>query len=75
MRQRVLILGTSHTGITLARKIVRLEGRVDFMITDDLLIEKFDKYFVLHDEDGANVKLILFIKANYKDAKVYTVLS
>ena len=26
-----------------------------------------DKYFVLHDEDGTNVRIILFIKANYKD--------
>lgn len=94
MKTRALILGTSHTGVTLARKIIsNFENKIDFLITDtkgdcpddlkqhyapysdDLLLARYDKYFVLHDEDGTNVKLILFIKANYKDAKVYTVLS
>jgi hypothetical protein len=95
MKKTVLILGASHTGIALSKKI-KADPNFECVLSDTFscpdaevsdiysrfgkdistyLYKSFNTYFVVHDEDGVNVRLILLIKAKFKDARIFTVLS
>jgi len=83
----IAIYGSTHIGVTLAKRLLERDSEVIICDSADCPEEKLsqiyiktleykqaDIYYLVFDDDGLNVKQSLLIKRNNPDARIYTVL-
>ncbi len=86
--EKVLIYGATHTGITLAKMLLKTSSQVtllsNLICLDDALKQHFmhsidyqqgDVYYVVFDDDSLNVKISLMLRGKNKNAKIFAMLS